>query len=320
MLSLSKQSIWTLSSFSLIVKRSVMELRHLETFQAIVKEGSFVKAAVKLLYAQSTITVHMQQLEAELGTKLFHRRGKSIQLTQAGRALYEQIDALIQRSRALQQAMKDVVAGETGHIHLGATEPVASLHLTPLLVEFCNAYPKLHLTVEVGVSRVISQRVASGALDVGICAPPDPSMGLSFEPLFAEPLRVVLPEDHPLAQREHLFTNDLLDQKVLLTDRGCEYRSIIETVLLSHGGSSFSGIEMGSTEMLKRAVQGKLGITIVPLATTCPPLSGTVVRNLENIDLHLSIGVVTSIDNSFPSHVLNALLTLLRTRLPEAEI
>jgi len=296
-----------------------MELRHLETFQAIVKEGSFVQAADKLLYAQSTITVHMQQLEAELGTKLFTRRGKSIQLTQAGRSLYEQVDTLIQRSLALQQAMKDIVAGETGHIHLGATEPTASLRLTPLLVEFCNTYPKLHLTVEVGDSRVISQRIASGALDAGICAPPDPSMGLSFEPLFAEPLAVVLPEDHPLAQREHLSPNDLFEQKVLLTDRGCEYRGMIETVLLSQGGNSFSGIEMGSAEMLKRAVQGKLGIAIVPFATTCPPLPGTVVRRFDNIDLHLSIGVVTSPENNSPSHVLNALLTLLRTRLPAAE-
>ncbi|GHO42033.1 LysR family transcriptional regulator [Ktedonospora formicarum] len=88
-----------------------MELRHLESFQAIVKEGSFVQAAEKLQYAQSTITVHMQQLEAELGVKLFVRRGKHVQLTEAGRALQEQSDTLMQRAISLQLALKDVVAG-----------------------------------------------------------------------------------------------------------------------------------------------------------------------------------------------------------------
>ena len=64
-----------------------MEFRHLETFQAIIEAGSFLQAAEKLQYAQSTITLHIQQLEAELNVKLFSRRGKKVQLTTAGRAL-----------------------------------------------------------------------------------------------------------------------------------------------------------------------------------------------------------------------------------------
>lgn len=64
-----------------------MEFRHLQTFQAIAQEGGFLKAAEKLQYAQSTITLHIQQLEAELGVKLFSRRGKRTELRVAGRTL-----------------------------------------------------------------------------------------------------------------------------------------------------------------------------------------------------------------------------------------
>jgi DNA-binding transcriptional LysR family regulator len=295
-----------------------MELRHLETFQAIVKEGSFVHAAEKLQYAQSTITVHMQQLEAELGITLFTRRGKSVQLTQAGRALYEQVDTLIQRSLALQQAMKDVVAGETGHIRIGSIEPVASQRLTPLLIEFYRAYPKLRLTVEVGDSRVISQRVAEGALDIGICAPPAPDMKLIFEALFNEPLAVLLPASHPLASRKRIAPADLADQHVLLTDRGCDYRLMIETVLLSQGTQTLSGIEMGSAEVLKRAVQGEMGIAIIPRAAASPPPLHTVMRDLDNIELHMSVGLVSLPDAGLPGRALSTLLNILRTRLPEA--
>jgi DNA-binding transcriptional LysR family regulator len=292
-----------------------MELRHLESFQAIVKEGSFVQAAEKLQYAQSTITVHMQQLEAELGVILFVRRGKHIQLTEAGRALQEQADALMQRALALRQALKDVVAGETGHIRVGAIEPTASLRLTPLLVQFCQAHPKLHLTLEVGGTQVVSQRVAAGALDVGICTPPTPHVGLTFEPLFVEPMAVLLPETHPLAGRERLSPADLVDQRLLLTEQGCEYRAIIETALLSQGTNPFSGIEMGSVEVLKRAVQGGLGIAIIPRAAACPPLPQTVLRDLHGVDLRLTVGLVSLPEVRSPGRALGALLSLLRAHL-----
>src|ERR1044071_3587384 len=117
-----------------------MELRYLSTFQTIVREGSFTKAADKLHYAPSTITLHVQHLETELGFKLFVRQGKQIQLSTAGRALYEQADALLQQSRALEQTMKEIVAGETGSLRLGVIEPAASLRLVPLLAEFCQQY------------------------------------------------------------------------------------------------------------------------------------------------------------------------------------
>lgn len=292
-----------------------MDIRHLETFQTIVKEGSFVRAAEKLHYAQSTITIHIQHLEAELGVKVFVRRGKQVQLTEAGRALQEQADVLMQRSLALQQAIKDVVAGEAGHVRIGAIEPTASLRLPPLFVQLYREHPKLRLTLEVGSTHVLSRQVATGALDVGICAPPAPHIGLTFEPLFVEPLTVLLPQAHPLASKDHLAVGDLLSERILLTEQGCEYRALIERTLLSQGANPFSGIEMGSVEVLKRAVQEGLGIAILPRAATCPPLSQTVVRDLQDVDLRLPIGLICVPEVRSPGRALGLLLTLLRTQL-----
>jgi biotin operon repressor len=80
-----------------------MEFRHLQIFFAIVKEGSFLKAAEKLQYAQSTITLHIQQLEAELGVKLFSRRGKHTELTISNRMLLERAALLLHHAASLQQ-------------------------------------------------------------------------------------------------------------------------------------------------------------------------------------------------------------------------
>ncbi|QBD82866.1 LysR family transcriptional regulator [Ktedonosporobacter rubrisoli] len=236
-----------------------MELRQLETFLTIVREGSFVKAAEKLQYAQSTITIHIQQLEAELGVKLFARQGKQMQLTEAGKALWEQADALRQRAVALQQAMQEIIAGDAGHIRLGAIEPTASLRLAPLLIAFSHEFPKLQLTLEVGNAAMVNPRVSSGDLDFAISSPPESHTGLAFEPLFFEALSILLPEHHPLAHKEPLEAADLKGQRILLTDRGCGYRAVVEKALLSQGVNPFSGIEMGSIEVIKQAVQGKWG-------------------------------------------------------------
>ena len=193
-----------------------MELRHLKTFQAIVQTGSFVKAAEKLQYAQSTITLHIQQLEAELGVKIFSRQGKQIQLTTAGKALGEHADILLYRTALLHQEMLELVAGKTGHLRIGSIEPVASLYLPQLLVEFCQQYPRIRLTLETGVTEVICQRVTSGKLDLAICSPPQAKLGLNFELLFYDPMALLIPQSHHLSQQKTIKATDLARGKVVI--------------------------------------------------------------------------------------------------------
>jgi DNA-binding transcriptional LysR family regulator len=164
---------------------------------------------------------------------------------------------------------------------------------------------------------MVSQRVAEGSLDIGICTPPAPHVGVVFEPLFVEQLAVLLPDIHPLAGKNPLSPSDRLEQRVLLTEQGCAYRAMIETALLSQGTNPFSGIELGSVEVLKRAVRAGLGIAIIPRAAACPPLPHTVVRDLHGVDLSLAIGLVSLPEVRSPGRTLGALLTLLRTRLQE---
>ncbi len=124
-----------------------------------------------------------------MGVKLFARQGKKMQLTEAGRSLCNQADYLLNYVATLQQHMADLVGSEAGHVRLGAVEPTASLRLPPLLVEFCNACPKVRLSLEVSGTQGISSRVADGALDLGICPPPAAQPALLFEPLFGVAFR-----------------------------------------------------------------------------------------------------------------------------------
>jgi DNA-binding transcriptional LysR family regulator len=274
-----------------------MDLRHLTTFQSVVKHDSFVRAAEELQYAQSTVTLHIQQLENELGVKLFARRGKKVRLNEAGRALMAQAEQILLQIDTLKQNMLDLGQGEAGYVRIGAIEPAAGHRLPPLLVRFCDERPKVRLTLEVGGTNAISSRVASGDLDFGICSPPSAGLGLVYEPLFKEVLGLLVPKGHRLASKDTVSVADLNGSRLLLTEPGCAYRALTERVLQECWANPYGGIEIGSYGAIAQAVRHDLGIAIVPTAGVNPPPPGTVLRQLEGVELSLSVGLARRADN-----------------------
>lgn len=297
-----------------------MDFRHLQTFKAIVDEGSFAGAAERLQYAQSTVTLQVQQLETELGVELFDRQKKKIQLTGAGRNLLTHANHVINQMEALQQSMRELLSGETGHIRLGIIEPLASLRLPQVLLTFCEAYPKIHLTIEAHGTGIISQKVADGELDLGLTATPRPGLNLIFEPLFVEPMALMLPVQHPLNQQEIIQLSDLTPYRLLLTSSTCAYRQLIERTLIEQGATKiYSGLEIGSVEALKRSVQRGLGVAIVPAMVANPLPENTVLRSFANLDLQVSIGLVQKPD-FIESRALQHLRQLLRQEFSRTSV
>ena len=292
-----------------------MEFKHLQTFQTVATEGSFLKAAEKLQYAQSTITLHIQKLEEELGVLLFSRRGRRTELTIAGRTLQSHADHLLYRAVQLQQAMTGLVSGEAGQLRIGAIEPVASVHLPIILVQFCQKYPKVRLTLEVGVTQTISGKVAAGELDLAVCSPPAANLGLDFELLFQDPISLLLPKPHPLAEAKDITVASLAEERLILTEEHCPYRDVLEKALLSYGINPYSGIESMSSGALKQMVHYGLGIGVLPAAAITPLPSGTIERRLSGLDLELSIGLAINSEVNVPGSALCSLADSVRAHL-----
>src|SRR5688572_28459500 len=171
-----------------------MELRHLETFHAAVRHGSFVRAAESLQYAQSTITLQVQQLEHSLGVKLFERDGRRLRLTEASRLLHDRTERLLEGVTSLRETLASLSTGESGFVRFGDIEPVTSRRLMPLLVQFSNERPQVRLSIEVSGTASVSERVSCGELDAGLCSPPASRLGLRFEPLLVEPMALLVQE------------------------------------------------------------------------------------------------------------------------------
>jgi DNA-binding transcriptional LysR family regulator len=292
-----------------------MDIRHFQTFRAIIGAGSFVGAAEKLGYSQSTITMQVQALERELGVELFARSEKKLTLTEGGRLFEDHVERILENLGSMRQAMNDLVSGDAGLVRIAAINPAAT-RLTGILAGFMGKHPKVKVVLESGGTASVSGRVAQGAVDVGLCAAPPAKLGLVFEPLYVEDQSLLLPADHELAGQEQVRAEDVVCcSRIMLTEPGCQYRETTENGFMQSGLLISPSMQISNLETLKQAVQSGLGVAILPTLIATPPPAGTVLRPLKGVKLGLSVGMVRRSDAPPPGRALKAFMEEMRDQL-----
>jgi DNA-binding transcriptional LysR family regulator len=178
-----------------------MDLRHLRYFMAVAEAGHITRAAELLGMQQPPLSQQIRALEHELGTPLFNRHPKGVELTDAGRQLMSEASRLLVDFAAMQQRMSAFVKGERGRIALGFTSSAAAHAFTPEALRACR---KLHPDIRVEVSEnnaaeiteaVADKRLHCGFLRVPVARP----AGLVFKELLREDSLLAIPVDHRLA-------------------------------------------------------------------------------------------------------------------------
>ena len=269
-----------------------VDVRQLQTFRTILEEGNFRRAARAQGYSQSAVTLHVQRLERELGVALFHRQGRRTTLSPAGAALAARCRPILDGLEDLKRTMAELAGGTGGALRLASIEPTASRRLAPRLAHFCRRRPGLRVRLEVAGTSGVARAVTQGDVDFGVCSAPPHELGLRFEPLFDEPMELLLPRRHPLAGSRRVPAGKLAGHRLLLTEQGCAYRRAVEQALEAAGAAVDCAVEIGSLMGLVRAVQSGLGVAIVPACAADPAPAGTVRRRLEGADVTLRVGLV----------------------------
>ncbi|OCT13423.1 transcriptional regulator [Paenibacillus pectinilyticus] len=269
-----------------------MDLKTLKSLHMIVKHGSFHQAAEELNYAQSTVTMQMQKLEADLGIQLLER-GKKIRLTEAGRLFYEESLAIIQRMEKLQSNLADMQMGETGTVRLGVTEPTASERLPLVLKMFMTQYPRIRVSLEISSTSALVESIQQGQIDFACCSAPEIGTGLHFEPLFSEKFVALVPMDHPLSELEDLAPSDFEGHRLLITAATCPYRKKLEMILQESGHIGIETMEIGSMTALKTYVAKGFGFALVPEIVLDPMPLGTKAIPVRGTSIDMLTGLVS---------------------------
>ncbi|QPC82440.1 LysR family transcriptional regulator [Phototrophicus methaneseepsis] len=270
-----------------------MNLQNLRTFYLAAKRGSFAAAAEELLYAPSTVTLHIQQLEAAWGVKLFEKHGRGVRLTNEGRTILGKVTTILDQVDTLDRTVQDMVEGEAGHIRIGAIEPVGSWSVAPLIAEYIRERPMLQINFETGSGYTMMDRIEAGELDVGLTYPPPPGTPMRFEPLFTEQMGLLMYHAHPLARKPRLRLDDLRRVRLIFTDTVSAYRGIVQNNLIAYGGTHpYANIEMTSIRGVVALVQRNIGVAMLPPMAADPLPEQTVLRYVEGHRFERTIGLL----------------------------
>jgi LysR family transcriptional regulator, low CO2-responsive transcriptional regulator len=189
-----------------------MDRQQLVTFERIVREGSFNRAARVLAVSQAAISGRMRALEAEIGGPLFARGGRRVTLTEAGDAFLPYARRALAVLAEGVEAAQGAHTGRHGRVTVGAVDSVVDGLLVPVVARYRAAYPHVLLSIRTGHTPQILQELADGIVRLGLVTWSYLTGTVEVEVLarFREPLVAVVAPGHPLAGRPPLTVDDLV--------------------------------------------------------------------------------------------------------------
>ncbi|MFE9763960.1 LysR family transcriptional regulator [Streptomyces sp. NPDC005808] len=245
-----------------------MELRHLKYFLAVVETRNFTEAAANCYVAQSALSQQIARLEKTVGAALFSRTSRSVRLTAAGELL-EPLARRILADVDNAQAAVDALAGlRRGRLRLGLVQTLAgSIDMVEVMAEYHARHPGIDFDVANGTSSEMTAAVLSGGLDVAVVGlgSHEVPAGLDHRLLGSDPLMVIVPHDHPLAERDVIDLADLPESHQLIQfAQGTGLRRQVEAAFARAGVEPGRQFEVGQAyDMVRLAARG-VDVTVVP--------------------------------------------------------
>ena len=232
----------------------------IRAFDAVAREGSFSRAAEVLGVTQPALTIQVKALEERHGLKLLHRDGRGVKLTDAGERLFtlsrqlasleEIIDDTLEASSELQRAeLRLAVDGP--HIVMG------------LFAKFLARHPQVRLSVSMGNTQVVRQRLLDRHVDVGILPLISEHPRVHAVPLWTHRGLLITSHRHRLAERKVVSLAELEGEAMIGREDGSTTQMLVDAALARHGVEVRAVMELGSREALVEAVAVGLGCGIV---------------------------------------------------------
>jgi DNA-binding transcriptional LysR family regulator len=247
-----------------------VQLRHLRSFLELAAELHFGRAADILGIAQPALSGHIRKLEADLGTRLFRRTSRSVELTPAGTVLRERATRILQQTTRDLSEVRSVGRGESGVLHLGFASSTLPLGFADQIQKYRHSYPDVRVRLHEGYTSQLMGILAEGEIDAALVRDPDPAQGVTTEPIATEPFSVILPQQHPLAQAETLTGMQISDEPfIFYPESAGKLAHRLNLSPITEAGKNAEIIQEASHwTTIMHLVGVGLGITIAPLSAT----------------------------------------------------
>jgi len=237
-------------------------LRQLHVFESVARHLSHSRAAKELYLSQPAISMQIKQLEQGVGLPLFEQLGKKIHLTDGGRELLHYSRTISQQLQEMEAVFAEMKGLEHGRLNISVVS-TANYFMPLLLAKFCQQHPKIQISLHVANSDAVLKQLAENSTDLAIMGQPQEGTEMLAQSFMKNPLVVIAPPNHPLCKLKRVKLQQLEKESFLVREPGSGTRGVMERFFVEHGIQFRAGMEMGTNEAIKQAIQAGMGLGIV---------------------------------------------------------
>ncbi|RZA17574.1 MAG: LysR family transcriptional regulator [Lysobacteraceae bacterium] len=239
-------------------------LRQMRAFSTVARAGSFTSAARQLNLTQSAVSMLVQQLEEELGLRLFDRTRSSVTLTESGQQLLPLARRMLEDLRQVEEGASDLRTLRSGMLRVVAPQLLACTWMAGVLGEFEAAFPSVGLRVMDATADDIVGSVRRGDAELGIGPERPTGEDVTRTFLMNVPMRLVCAASHPLADRQSVSWRELQDERWVVYSG--DFNRFVEKLLHDHDTSLSiqTATEVGYLTTALALVGTGMGVAAVP--------------------------------------------------------
>jgi DNA-binding transcriptional LysR family regulator len=239
-----------------------VQVAHLRTLQAIVRHGSFSRAAQALNLTQPAVSMQVRHLEQALGLPLLERVGKRAFPTRAGEVLLAHADRALRELETGVERVQELRGVVAGRVRLGTSASISIYLLPPALRRFRARYPETEVVVVTGNAAEITRAIVANELDIGIVSLPVRDRELAITPFFRDELVAIAAPDRRWRRTRAVDAPALAAHPLILFEAGATLRRVIDGWFHRAGVAPRSPMELGNTEAIKKLVEAGLGLSV----------------------------------------------------------
>ncbi|WP_158541037.1 LysR family transcriptional regulator [Sporosarcina sp. BI001-red] len=241
-----------------------MDIKQLRYFVAVVKEGGFSGAAIKLHLSQPSLSKAIRTLEEQIGFQLLERTTKRVDLTESGRVFYERALHILSEMNIFEKEVNEVKVAGSGEVRLGMIESVKNW-IPNVLSWYRQGYPDMHVVLKEVLGRNdIEHALRDYAVHICLTNEFIDEPDIITVPLYTEKLVLVMNSQHPLATRANVQFHEIAKEPFIITSKGFQTRTNITEAFEKAGIAMNSCYEADRFETILTLVEAGIGISIIP--------------------------------------------------------
>jgi DNA-binding transcriptional LysR family regulator len=279
-----------------------MNLNQVRVFVAVANRLSFTLAAQDLQLTQPAVSLQIKALERAERIRLFERRGNSLSLTEAGRALYDSAVTMLSAHEQATRLLAELSGAKRGRLAVG-TNTTSGMYVVPeLLAAFHERWPDADIELHIEPAVRILERIHQNIVDVGIVGGPIEDERFDVVPLAPDPLALIFSPRHQFARKKTVTLGDLADQPFIVPEPTSVMRILFERALREAGLTIRIGQQLHEAEPVKKAVEANLGVGIVSALAISRELAAgeLLTAPIEGLSISRHLEMVSRRDKYFP--------------------